>query len=211
MEAVKDVGVLWMTYRRQVVFEARKFGFPEDSLEDITSDFFAHIITKKYLDMYDPSIAAFSTFMGVALRRFLISKKKRTRRAAQFNIQDTHETADGDTYSPIEKFAQAPEEITGMLTGWWETRPRLLQNLKSLPPFCIKIVGSRAILISPLLLVSLGLLGYSLKDIARLVDVSVYAVNHWCKELHQFRDEVDEDAFKTLAGVGGERNGPSDF
>ena len=66
-------------YWRPIYFYIRRRGYGVEDAEDLTQDFFAHILAKQWLDRADPKRGKFRAFLLTSLKRFLIDANERTK------------------------------------------------------------------------------------------------------------------------------------
>ena len=66
-------------YWRPIYFYIRRRGYGVEDAEDLTQDFFAHILAKQWLDRADPMRGKFRAFLLTSLKRFLIDANERAK------------------------------------------------------------------------------------------------------------------------------------
>ena len=66
-------------YWRPIYFYIRRRGYGVEDAEDLTQDFFAHILAKQWLDRADPKRGKFRAFLLTSLKRFLIDANERAK------------------------------------------------------------------------------------------------------------------------------------
>ena len=66
-------------YWRPIYFYIRRRGYGVEDAEDLTQDFFAHILSKQWLDCADPKRGKFRAFLLTSLKRFLIDANERAK------------------------------------------------------------------------------------------------------------------------------------
>ena len=66
-------------YWRPIYFYIRRRGYGVEDAEDLTQDFFAHILSKQWLDRADPKRGKFRAFLLTSLKRFLIDANERAK------------------------------------------------------------------------------------------------------------------------------------
>lgn len=76
-QATMDLGRVYVRQRRFLLAEARRKGFLEAEAEDLVQDFFAEILAKRHLRVFDASLSRLGSFISFLFRRFLQKELRR--------------------------------------------------------------------------------------------------------------------------------------
>src|SRR3954463_11586491 len=65
---------LWQTYWYPLYVYVRRRGYSESDAQDLTQEFFARLLEKKYLRLADPNRGKFRSFLLKSVQHFLVNE-----------------------------------------------------------------------------------------------------------------------------------------